>query len=97
MDDPPREDVMHRTHRALATLALGLALVGATGAIAAASTPPTRTPDQANQRKALPQSEPDTTQARHCALGVLGVAAERQALYRSELDTTLARHAPWAP
>ncbi len=47
---------MHRTHKALATLALGLALVGATTA-AAAATPSTGTPDQADQRKALYQSE----------------------------------------
>ena len=49
---------MRRTHKALATLALGLALVGATTATAAA-TPPTATPDQADQvaRKALYQSE----------------------------------------
>ena len=45
-------------HKALATLTLGLALVGATTATAAA-TPPTATPDQADQvaRKALYQSE----------------------------------------
>ena len=47
---------MRRTHKALATLALGLALVGATTATAAA-TPPTATPDQSAQRKALYQSE----------------------------------------
>jgi hypothetical protein len=95
MDDPPREDAMHRTHKALATLALGLALIGATGAVAAAATPPTRTQDQANLRKALSQSQMERTLARHRALGALGVqepAAERNALYQSELDTTLARH-----
>jgi hypothetical protein len=94
MDDPPREDAMRRTHKALATLALGLALVAATTA-AAAATPPTRTPDQATQQKALNQSELDTTQARHRALGALGVqepAAQRQALSQSELGRTLARH-----
>jgi hypothetical protein len=47
---------MSRTHRALTTLALGLVLVGATTAVAAA-TPPTGTHDQADQRKALYQSE----------------------------------------
>jgi hypothetical protein len=47
---------MRRTHKALATLALGLALATVTTA-AAAATPPTGTPDQADQRKALYQSE----------------------------------------
>jgi hypothetical protein len=47
---------MRRTHKALATLALGLALATATTA-AAAATPPTGTQDQADQRKALYQSE----------------------------------------
>jgi hypothetical protein len=86
---------MRRTHKALATLALGLALIAATGAVAAAATPPTRTPDQANLRKALSQSQMERTLARHRALGALSVqepAAERNALYQSELDTTLARH-----
>jgi hypothetical protein len=94
MVDPPREDAMHRTHQALITLALSLALATATTA-AAAATPPTRTQDQANQRKALYQSERERTLARHRALGTLGVqepVAQRKALYQSELDTTLARH-----
>jgi hypothetical protein len=86
-----KEDAMRRTHRALITLALGLALVTATTAAAAAA-PPTGTQDQADQGKALYQSEQERTQARHHALGVLGLAAERNALYRSERDTTLARH-----
>ena len=47
---------MRRTHKALAALTLGLALVGATTAVAAAA-PPTGTQDQADQRKALYQSE----------------------------------------
>jgi hypothetical protein len=51
-----KEDAMRRTHKALATLALGLALVGATSA-AAAATAPTGTQDQADQRKALYPSE----------------------------------------
>jgi hypothetical protein len=46
---------MRRTHKALATLALGLAL--ATATTAASATPPTGAPDQAAQRKALYQSE----------------------------------------
>jgi hypothetical protein len=47
---------VRRTHKALATLALGLALATATTA-AAAATPPTGAQDQADQRKALYQSE----------------------------------------
>ena len=61
---------MHRTHQALITLALSLALVGATTA-AAAATSPTGTQDQADQRKALYQSERERTLARHRALGAL--------------------------
>jgi hypothetical protein len=86
---------MRRTHRALATLALGLALVGATTAVAAAATSPTGTQGQADQRKALYQSELDTTLARHRALGALGVpepVAQRQAVSQSEQERTLARH-----
>src|SRR4029450_7206543 len=95
MDDPQREDVMRRTHRALATLALGLALISATTAVAAAATSPTGTQGQADQRKALYQSELDTTLARHRALGALGVpepVAQRQAVSQSEQERTLARH-----
>lgn len=62
---------MRRTHKALAALALGLALVGATTAVAAAATPPTGTQDQADQRKALYQSELEATLARHRALGAI--------------------------
>jgi hypothetical protein len=61
---------MRRTHQALITLALSLALVGATTA-AAAATSPTGTQDQADQRKALYQSERERTLARHRALGAL--------------------------
>jgi hypothetical protein len=95
MDDPQREDVMRRTHRALATLALGLALISATTAVAAAATSPTGTQDLTDQRKALYQSELDTTLARHRALGALGVpepVAQRQAVSQSEQERTLARH-----
>ena len=67
---------MRRTHQALATLALGLALVGATAAVAAAAaTPPTGTQDQADQRTALSQSELERTLARHRALGALDTIA----------------------
>jgi hypothetical protein len=92
-----KEETMHRTRRALATLALSLALAAATTATAAA-TPPTTTEDphgQLAQRKALHQSELDATLARHRALGALGLqepGAQRTALYQSELDETLARH-----
>jgi len=48
---------MRRTHRALAALALGLALVGATTVVAAAAAPPKGTPDLTDQREALYQSE----------------------------------------
>jgi C4-dicarboxylate-specific signal transduction histidine kinase len=61
---------MRRTYRALAMLALGLALVGVTTA-AATAMPPTGTQDQADQRKALYQSELERTLARHRALGVI--------------------------
>jgi hypothetical protein len=61
---------MRRTHQALITLALSLALVGATTA-AAAATSPTGTQDQADQRTALSQSERERTLARHRALGAL--------------------------
>jgi hypothetical protein len=86
---------MRRTHKALATLALGLALVTATTAAAAAS--PTGTPDQADQRKALYQSELERnlqqrTQAGNEAAAAHGLAAARKALYQSELEQTLARH-----
>jgi hypothetical protein len=61
---------MPPTRKALATLALGLALIGATTAVAAAA-PPIGTQDQADQRKALYQSERERTLARHRALGAL--------------------------
>jgi hypothetical protein len=89
---------MRRTHRVLITLALGLALVGATTA-AAAATPPTETPDQADQvaRKALYQSELERnlqqrTQADNEAVAEQKLVAQRTALYQSELERTLARH-----
>jgi hypothetical protein len=79
MDDPPREDVMRRTHQALAALALGLALVGATTAVAAAAMPPAGTQDQADQRKALYQAEQERTLARHRALGAQPAVAAQPA------------------
>jgi hypothetical protein len=90
---------MRRTHQALATLALGLALVTAT--TAAWATPPTGTQDQADQRRPLYQPQPDRnlqqraqagseqerTLARHRALGA--IAAQPAT---SEQERTLARH-----
>jgi hypothetical protein len=87
---------MRRTHKALATLALGLALVGTTTA-AAGATRPTGAHDQADQRKALYQSELERnlqqrTQAANQAAVEQKLAAQRKALYQSELERTLARH-----
>jgi hypothetical protein len=83
---------MRRTHQALITLALGLALVTATTAAWAAR--PTGTQDQADQRKALYQSkldrnlqqraqagsEQERTLARHRALGTLDTIAAQPAI-----------------
>jgi hypothetical protein len=85
---------MRRTCKALATLALGLAL--ATATTAAGATPPTGTHDQADQRRALYQSElqrnlQQRTQSGNQAVAQYGLAA-RKALYQSELERTLARH-----
>ena len=84
---------MRRTRKALATLALGLALVGATTA-AAAATLPTGTGDQADQRKALYQSELERnlqqrTQAGNQVAVGHGLVAQRKALYQSELERNL--------
>jgi hypothetical protein len=88
---------MRRTHQALVTLALGLALVGATTAVAAAAMPPVETKDQADQRKALYQAELERnlqqrTQADNEAVAEQKLVAQRKALYQSELERTLARH-----
>ncbi len=85
---------MRRIHKALATLALGLSLIGATTAAAAAD-PPTGTQDQADQRKALYQSELERnlqvrTQAGDEVAVGYGLAAQRKALYQSELERNLA-------
>jgi hypothetical protein len=85
---------MRRTHKALATLALGLALATVTTAAAAAA-PPTGTPDQADARKALYQSELDRnlqlrTQAGNEVAAAHRLAAARKALYQSELERNLA-------
>ena len=60
---------MRRTHQALITLALGLALI-TTSAAAAVATPPTGTPDQAELERTL---------ARHRALGALDAIAAQPA------------------
>ena len=80
---------MRRTHKALATLALGLALATATTAAAAA------TPDQADARKALYQSELERNLQQRSKAGNEvavghGLAAQRKALYQSELERNLA-------
>ena len=91
---------LHRTLLAtlllvpLATLALGLVLVGAT-TTAAAADPPTGTPDQADQRKALYQSELERNlqlrnQAANKVSAEHGLLAARKALYQSELEHNLA-------
>ena len=85
---------MRPTRKALATLALGLALIGATTAAAAAD-PPTATPDQGDQRKALYQSELERnlqqrTQADNEAVAQRRLVAARRALYQSELERNLA-------
>jgi hypothetical protein len=84
---------MRPTHKALATLALGLALIGATTATAAAA--PTGNQDQAAQRKALYQSELERnlqqrTQADNEAAAQRRLVAARRALYQSELERNLA-------
>jgi hypothetical protein len=86
---------MRRTHQALATLALALALTTTATTTAAAAAPPTGTPDQAAARKALYHSELDRnlqlrTQADTEAATAHGLAAARKALYQSELDRNLA-------
>ncbi|HWD47200.1 MAG TPA: hypothetical protein VHM23_26380 [Actinomycetota bacterium] len=84
---------MRRTHRALATLALGLALVGATAVATAAQ--PAGTQKQADQRKALYQSELEhnlqlRNQAGNKVSADHGLLAARKALYQSELEGSLA-------
>jgi hypothetical protein len=72
-----KEDAMRRTHQALITLTLGLALVTAT--TAAWATPPTGTQDQADQRRSLYQPQPDRSLQQRAQAG-------------SEQERTLARH-----
>jgi len=89
---------MSRTHRALAMLALGLALVGGTSAVAAGATQPTGPQDrddQLAQRKALYRSELDhnlqqRNQSGREVLAAHGLLAQRKALYQSELERNLA-------
>jgi hypothetical protein len=80
---------MRRIHKALASLALGLALVGATTTAATAATPPTGTRDQADQQRALYQSELERNSHLRDQGGD-GLAAQRKALYQSELERNLA-------
>jgi hypothetical protein len=88
---------MSRTRQTVAVLALGLALAGTTTAVAAATTPPTATHDQTDQRRALYQSELERNlqlrnQRGQESLAQHGLAVQRKALYHSELERTLARH-----
>jgi hypothetical protein len=71
---------MSRTYRALTTLALSLALVGTTAAVATAAE------DVNAQRKALYQSELAQNQKTQST----DVSGQRKALYQSELDHSLA-------
>jgi hypothetical protein len=85
---------MRRTHRALTTLALGLAVVTAT--TAAWATPPTGTQDQADQRRPLNQPQQERTLARHRALGAIAegeLLADRTALYQPQPDRYLQQRA----
>ena len=77
---------MSRTYRALTTLALSLALVGTTAAVALATSPTGSTEDVYAQRKALYQSELARNQAK-----AEGVDAQRKALYQSELAQNQAK------
>jgi hypothetical protein len=88
------ENAMRRTHRPLAALTLGLALVAATTTIPAAAQPP-GTRDQADQRKALYQSELERnlqlrSQAEDKVSAEDRLLAARKALYQSELEHNLA-------
>jgi hypothetical protein len=73
---------MSRTYRALTTLALSLALVGTTAAVALATPPTGSTQDVNAQRKA-----PELAQTQ----------AARKALYQSELAPTQARQTQAVP
>jgi hypothetical protein len=88
---------MRRIHQALTTLVLGLALVTATIA-AAAAMPPTGTEDPHDQatRKELYQSELERNlllrnQHGQQSLAAPGLVAQRKALYTSELERNRAR------
>jgi hypothetical protein len=88
---------MSRTRQALISLALGLALIGTTTAVAAAATPPTVTQDQAAQRQALSQSELERTLQQRTPAGNEaavghGLAAQHKGPYLPEAERTLARH-----
>jgi predicted lipid-binding transport protein (Tim44 family) len=91
---------MQRTHRALAMLALGLALVSTTTLAAGAAPPRAGTQDrhdQLAQREALYQSELEhnlrqRNQPGQEIVAEHGLLAQRKALYQSELERTLARH-----
>jgi hypothetical protein len=85
---------MSRTYRALTALALGLALVGTTAAVALATPPTGSTEGVSAQRKALYQSQLAQNQTAQAT----DVNAQRKALYQSQLAQNLAsRPATAAP
>ncbi|HEX6673431.1 MAG TPA: hypothetical protein VF486_00170 [Actinomycetes bacterium] len=88
---------MRSKHRALAMLALGLALVGSTTAAAFATpAPPVKSSDALAQRKALYQSELALNLQHQVAAPATIKAsdelAQRKALYQSELGANLQRN-----
>jgi hypothetical protein len=91
---------MNRIHRALTTLALGLALVATTAAVAVATPPTGSAPDVNDARKALYQSELAHNLSVRAGAGTQAtqatddVNAARKALYESELARNLATTAP---
>jgi hypothetical protein len=91
-----KEVVMSRTYRALTTLALSLALVATTAAVAGAAPPTGSAEDVHGARKALYQSELAHNLSVRAGAGTQatqateGVSAARKALYESELAHNLA-------
>jgi hypothetical protein len=81
---------MNRTRRALATLTLGLALAAATTIAWAA--PSSEAGSQADQRRALYQSElaRNLQQRKAADQAVAALSTQRAALYQAELEHNLA-------
>ena len=82
---------MSRTYRALTTLALSLALVGTTAAVALATPPTGSTEDVYAQRKALYQSELARNQAKAeaSAQAVVGIEAAQAARAQAATERNL--------